>query len=64
MPLWTVIRSSTDAISFHTYERAVDDLMGTSRHGLRSASELFMAGGDTIAEDDVTESPQRRNSSS
>ena len=26
VPLWTAIRNSTDAISFHTYERAVDDL--------------------------------------
>ena len=57
MPLWTAIRNSTDAISFHTYERAVDDLMGTSRHGLRGASELFMAGGGTIAEEAETENP-------
>ena len=51
VPLWTVIRSSTDAISFHSYERAVADLMGTSRQRLRGATELFMAGGGASAED-------------
>ncbi len=51
VPLWTAIRNSTDAISFHTYELAVRDLMGTSRQGLRGATELFMAGGGATAED-------------
>ena len=37
-------------ISFHTYERAVDDLMGTSRQDLRGATEVFMARGGATAE--------------
>jgi hypothetical protein len=57
VPLWTVIRSSTDAISFHTYEQAVADLVGTSRHGLRNATELFMAGGVAVEEDAADPSP-------
>ena len=44
VPLWTVIRNSTEAMSFDTYARAIDDRIGTSRHDLRGATELFMAG--------------------
>src|SRR5262245_47946971 len=49
VPLWTVIRNGTDAISFQRYERAVDDLVGASGQGLRGATERFLEGGDATA---------------
>ena len=54
VPLWTVIRDSTEAMSFDTYGRAIGDLMGTSRHGgLKGATELFMAGEGAMAEENT-----------
>ena len=49
-PLWTVIRDSTDALSFDTYRQTVDDLMGTPGQSLRGATELFMASEGATAE--------------
>jgi hypothetical protein len=57
IPLWTVIRNSTDSISFRSYGRAVDDLMGTSRLGLKEATEAFLADEVAIEEDAEAESP-------
>jgi hypothetical protein len=59
--LWTVIRNSTEAISFHAYEQAVTDLVGGSRHDLKGATALFMAGGVAVEEDadlSPTDEPQ------
>ncbi len=41
VPLWAVIRNSTDALSFHEYERVVDGLLGRSHEREQSRGEAL-----------------------